>query len=229
MGDVKINLTAENHWLLGEIHSAYANGADFLEVKYLIDDVECKFVVDFDVWKHKTTEKNLNTIKEILNTQGFSGFVKDESKIKLIYKDSEKNTCCKECEPHPTNGYTLILMPKNDGILVKKRCYPDESMSPVIIVNGNPRFAVTSHVRRFDGISGMTDDKLADLKEYVRLLISSMDTGYVDWWYDSTESFQKKYIDNIRGILEMIDEDMSKRGILVNRSMNINKLLEKAS
>ena len=228
MGEIKvINLIAEDHWVVGEINSAYANGADFLEVKYLIDDVECKFVVDFDEWKHKPVEKNLDTIKEILNTQGFSGFIKDEGKIKLIYKDSEKNTCCNECEPHQTNGYTLILMPEIDSIRVKKRAYPDESLSPVVIVNGNPKFAETSHERRFDGISEMTDDKLADLKEYVRLLISAKDTGYVDWWYDCIDVFSKKYINNIQGILEMIDEDTKKRGRMVN--MSLKKLLEKAS
>lgn len=222
-----INLIAENHWVLGEIHSAYANGADFLEVKYLIDDVECKFVVDFDVWKRKTTEKNLDTIKEVINTQGFSGFVKDENKIKLIYKDSERNTCCEECEPHPKNGYTLILMPDVDSIMVKKRVYPDESMSPVVMVNGNPRFAETHRECRFDGISVMTDDKLADLKEYVKLLMTSKDTGYVEWWFDSTAALQKKYVDNIRGTLEMIDEDSERRGRMIN--MSLKKLIENAS
>lgn len=228
MGKIKVvNLIAENSWVIGEINSAYANGADFLEVKYLIDDVECKFVIEFDEWKHKPVEKNLDTIREILNTQGFSGFVKDESKIKLIYKNSEKNKCCNECESHSKNGYTLILMPEIDAIRVKKRVYPDESLSPVIMVNGNPRFAETSHERRFDGISGMTDDKLNDLKEYVSSLISEKDTGYVEWWYDYKSVFKKKYIDNIRGILEMIDDDTVKRGRTVN--MSLKKLLEKAS
>ena len=222
-----INLIAENSWVVGEINSAYANGADFLEVNYLIDDVECKFVVDLDEWKHKPLEKKFDTVKEVLNTQGFSGFVKDESKIKLIYKDSEKNTCCNECESHQTNGYTFILMPDVDYIMVKKRVYPDESMSPVVMINGNPRFAETSHERRFDGISGMSDDKLNDIKEYVRLLISAKDTGYVDLWYDYKAVFTKKYIDNIRGILEMIDDDSVKRGRLIN--MSLKKLLEKAS
>lgn len=228
MGEIKvINLIAENSWVVGEINSAYANGADFLEVRYLIDDVECKFVVEFDERKHNPVEKNLNTIKEILNMQGFSGFVKDETKIKLIYKDSKKNTCCNECESHQTNGYTFILMPDVDSILVKKRAYPDESLSPVVMINGNPRFAETSHERRFDGISGMTDDKINDLKEYVSSLISAKDTGYVDWWYDYKDVFTKKYINNIQGILEMIDDDTVKRGRLIN--MSLKKLLEKTS
>lgn len=77
---------AERCWLVGEIVAATARNADYLQVKYKVNGIVCKHIVDIDKWKHDSIKKCLETIMEILSVRDFGGFVKDEGSIELIYK-----------------------------------------------------------------------------------------------------------------------------------------------
>ena len=78
---------AERCWIVGEIQAAAARNADFLEVKYKVNGIVCKYIVDIDKWKHSNTFKRLEPVIEILNVWDFGGFVKDEDSVTLLYKE----------------------------------------------------------------------------------------------------------------------------------------------
>lgn len=78
---------AERCWIIGEIEAAAARNADYLQVKYKVNGIVCKCIVDIGKWKRDSIKKRLVTVMAIMNVWDFECFVKDEGSIELIYKE----------------------------------------------------------------------------------------------------------------------------------------------